>query len=237
MLGNSFSSLDCLIFIASFSFEKELEEYYKFRDLWEINKVNQAKRFILSNPNYASIRSVFSDFDDTRNSIKQISETKDIDPFRYVTTIFKLNLFDEIRQLELIFAKYIRLHYRTKFLSINDFLKKTEPRLNRQLRDLDDVRFVINTLDTLKENFVLIDHTIDPLEVTTNFKNFEYHFFFFLFKLRKFIIYSNVILLIFHKKNNYLLKCFVVLMNVFLNVLKMLHMNLLIVNNHFSIDF
>jgi len=48
---------------------------------------------------------------------------------------------------------------------MNDFFKKTEPRLNRQLRDLDDVRFVINTLDTLKENFVLIDQTIEPLEV------------------------------------------------------------------------
>ena len=54
-----------------------------------------------------------------------------------------------------------------KFLSVNDFLKKNEPRLNRQLRDLDDVRFVINTLDTLKDNFVLIDHTIYPLEVNT----------------------------------------------------------------------
>ena len=67
--------------------------------------------------------------------------------------------------MELLFAKYIRLHYRTKFLSINDFLKKNEPRMNRQLRDLDDVKFVINTLDTLKENFVDIDQTIEPLEV------------------------------------------------------------------------
>jgi len=151
--------------ILSNSFEKELEEYYAFRDLWEINKTNQAKKFILSNPDYAAIRSLFSDFDDTRELIKRISESKDIDPFRYLTKKFQTNLFDEIRQLELIFAKYIRLYYRTKFLAINDFLKKNEPRLNRQLRDLDDVRFVINTLDTLKENFVQIDQTIEPLEV------------------------------------------------------------------------
>ncbi|CAF1079469.1 unnamed protein product [Adineta steineri] len=145
-------------------FEKELEEYYEFRDLWEINKINQAKKFILSNPEYAAIRSIFADFDDTRDSIKRISDSKYVEPFQYLTDKFKSSLFDEIRQLELIFAKYIRIHYRMKFISINDFLKKNEPRLNRQIRDLDDVRFVINTLDTLKENFVLIDHTIDPLE-------------------------------------------------------------------------
>ncbi|CAF5019512.1 unnamed protein product [Rotaria sp. Silwood1] len=152
-------------------FEKELEEYYEFRDLWEMNKINQAKKFILANPSYAAIRSIFSDFDDTRDLIKRISESKDIDPFRYITNKLKTNLFDEIRQLELIFAKYIRIHYRMKFMSINDFFKKTEPRLNRQLRDLDDVRFVINALDTLKENFVFVDHTIEPLEV----RNLNYY--------------------------------------------------------------
>ncbi|CAF4261014.1 unnamed protein product, partial [Rotaria magnacalcarata] len=155
-------------------FEKELEEYYEFRDLWEMIKINQAKKFILSNPGYASVRSVFADFDDTRDSIKRISESKDVDPLRYLTTKLKSNLLDEIRQLELIFAKYIRIHYRMKFLSINDFFKKTEPRLNRQLRDLDDVRFVINALDTLKENFVSVDHTIEPLEEVYNlFKRYS----------------------------------------------------------------
>ena len=142
-----------------------MEEYYQFRELWEMNKTGQAKKFLLFNPNYAAIRSIFSDFDQTRDAIKRIADWKDVNPFRYLTKQLKLNLVDEIRQLELTFAKYIRLHYRTKFLTINDFFKKTEPRLNRQLRDLDDVRFVIHTLDTLKENFVQIDQTIEPLEV------------------------------------------------------------------------
>lgn len=146
-------------------FENALEEYNEFRDLWEMNKINQAKKFILSNPGYGAVRSIFSDFDNTRDSIRRLAESKDVDPFRYLTSKLKSNLFDEIRQLELIFAKYIRIHYRMKFMSINDFFKKTEPRLNRQLRDLDDVRFVINALDTLKENFVFVDHTIEPLEV------------------------------------------------------------------------
>ncbi|CAF4128186.1 unnamed protein product [Rotaria sp. Silwood2] len=155
-------------------FEKELEEYYEFRDLWEMNKINQAKKFILANPGYAAVRSIFADFDDTRDLIKRIPESKDIDPFCYLTNKLKSNLFDEIRQLELIFAKYIRIHYRMKFMSINDFFKKTEPRLNRQLRDLDDVRFVINALDTLKENFVFVDHTIEPLEEVYNlFKRYS----------------------------------------------------------------
>ena len=146
-------------------FEKELEEYYEFRDVWEINKTGQANKFVSLNPGYAAIRSLFADFDNTRDSIKRITESKDIEPFRYRTNRLKSTLLDEVRQIELVFAKYIRIHYRMKFISINDFLQKNEPRLNRQLRDLDDVRFVINTLDTLKENFFLVDHTIDPLEV------------------------------------------------------------------------
>ena len=147
-------------------FDKELADYEAFRDLWDLNKINQAKAFVQSNPGYAAIRSTYAEFDDKRDAIKRISDSKDVDPFRYLTTTFKSSLFDEVRQLELTFAKYIRIHYRTKYIAMNDFFRKTEPRLNRQLRDLDDVRFVINTLDTLKENFVLIDHTIDPLEVS-----------------------------------------------------------------------
>lgn len=132
-----------------------------------MNKTHQAKKFLLFNPNYAAVRSIFSDFDETRESIKRMTDSKDINPFRYLIQPLKTNLLDEIRQLEFIFAKYIRSHYRTKFFTINDFFKKNEPRLNRQLRDLDDVRFVIHTLDTLKENFVQIDQTIEPLEVRT----------------------------------------------------------------------
>ena len=147
-------------------FDKELADYDAFRDLWQLDKVNQAKAFVQSNPGYAAIRSIYAEFDEKRDAIKRIPDSKDVDPLRYVTTKFKSNLVDEVRQLELTFAKYIRIHYRTKYIAMNDFFRKTEPRLHRQLRDLDDVRFVINTLDTLKENFVLIDHTIDPLEVS-----------------------------------------------------------------------
>jgi hypothetical protein len=147
-------------------FDNELADYEAFRDLWERNKINQAKAFVQSNPGYAAIRSIYAEFDEKRDAIKRISDSKDVDPCRYLTAKLKSSLFDEVRQLELTFAKYIRIHYRTKYIAMNDFFRKTEPRLHRQLRDLDDVRFVINTLDTLKENFVLIDHTIDPLEVS-----------------------------------------------------------------------
>jgi hypothetical protein len=130
-----------------------------------VNKIEQAKDFMQTNPDYATIRSVFGDFDDARARIKRIEPWKNIQPFRYVTEQLKTSLADEIRQYELIMAKYIRSDYRRRFIFINDFLKKTEPRLHRQIRDLDDVRFIIHTLDTLKDNFVLIDHTIGPLEV------------------------------------------------------------------------
>ena len=126
------------------SYEKELEEYYQLRHIWEMDKVSEAKQCVLADPDYAAVRSIFAGFDETRELVKRIAETKDVDPFRYDTRQLKSNLLDEIRQSELTFAKHIRGHYRTKFLSINDFFKKNEPRLNRQLRDLDDVRFVIN---------------------------------------------------------------------------------------------
>lgn len=133
-----------------------------------LNKSQEAKRFVSLNPSFAQIRSLFADFDETRDQIKRIVETKDVEPFRYETTELKSTLNEIVRQIELTFGKQIRLEYRKKFLSLNDFLKKNESRLNRPLRDLDDVRFLIQTFDTLKENFVSIDFTIDPLEDVYN---------------------------------------------------------------------
>ena len=107
---------------------------------------------------------MFADFDETREQIKRIAETKIVEPFRYESQALKTTLNELVRQIELTFGEEIRFAYRRKFLSLNDFLKKNESRLNRPLRDLDDARFLLHTLDTLKTNFSAIDFTIDPLE-------------------------------------------------------------------------
>lgn len=133
--------------------------------MWNVDIEQLAKEFVNGDPDFGLVRSIYADFDETRERIKRIPQTKDVEPFRYETNQLKTILFDRIRQFELIFGNSIRFHYRKKYFSMNDFLTKNEARLNRQLRDLDDVRFVMNTIDTFKENFVEIDQTIEPLEV------------------------------------------------------------------------
>lgn len=48
---------------------------------------------------------------------------------------------------------------------IFDFIKDVDNRLNRPIKDLDDIRLTMTALNELRENEIRIDMTVGPIEV------------------------------------------------------------------------
>ena len=71
----------------------------------------------------------------------------------------------ETRAWRLCYGKYCNVTYRARMKEIFDFIKDVDKRLNRPIKDLDDIRLTMTALNELRENEIRIDMTIGPIEV------------------------------------------------------------------------
>lgn len=58
--------------------------------------------------------------------------------------------------------------YRMEMEQIFAFVDEASKKLNRQIKDLDDIRIAMATLKEIRENQISIDFQIGPIEVKTN---------------------------------------------------------------------
>ena len=84
----------------------------------------------------------------------------------YISERLKLGLLTETKQWRLIYGKFCNNKYcqdmETAFEFIDDYVK----RLNRPIKDLDDIRLAMAALKEIRENEIKIDMSITPVEVS-----------------------------------------------------------------------
>ena len=79
----------------------------------------------------------------------------------------KLGLVTETKAWRLAYGKACNNKYRTEMEAIFDFIDDLTKRLNRPIKDLDDIRYVMAALKEIRENEIKIDMLISPIEVST----------------------------------------------------------------------
>lgn len=77
----------------------------------------------------------------------------------------KFGLLTETKAWRLAYGKSCNNKYRSEMEAIFDFIDDMTKRLNRPIKDLDDIRYVMAALKEIRENEIKIDMLISPIEV------------------------------------------------------------------------
>lgn len=86
------------------------------------------------------------------------------------TADLKLALTAETKSWMVDFGHHCNRKYRMEMEQIFTFIDEASKKLNRQIKDLDDIRIAMATLKEIREHQISIDFQVGPIEVHTNIK-------------------------------------------------------------------
>ena len=84
----------------------------------------------------------------------------------WLTEKLKLGLSIETKAWRDTYGKYCNLKYKQEMENIFDFIDDVNKRLQRPIKDLDDIRYAMQALREIRENEIRIDMQISPIEVS-----------------------------------------------------------------------
>ena len=159
MLSSSISSLkadstECLDYFNEYSF------------IWTKDKEEVVKEFLETDPILSEFRTEILKYESLEEKITKIPDSFYVgmraillNPER-----IKLALQVEAQSWKMTIGRALNYKYRDILDEVVDFTSDYTRRLNIPIKDLDDVRFAMSALGTLRENEIRIDMCLAPIE-------------------------------------------------------------------------
>lgn len=83
-----------------------------------------------------------------------------------------MSLTAETKNWMVDYGLYCNRKYRSEMEQIFAFVDEAGKKLNRQIKDLDDIRIAMAALKEIRENQISIDFQVGPIEVEHNIMSF-----------------------------------------------------------------
>eukprot|EP00117_Sycon_ciliatum_P048716 scpid847/ scgid34643/ Dynein heavy chain 5, axonemal; Axonemal beta dynein heavy chain 5; Ciliary dynein heavy chain 5 len=163
-LAMSIKSLDKPVKVA-------MAEFYRYKRLWKEDKDTKLKVFLENLTHQNQFEEEIRDYQRAINEITGLKETCNVGPLAICTNNLKHALVAESRRWIMFFCKHMNEKYRNMMEELVSFMDDCQRKLNREIKDLDDVRLAMATLKRLRENGVRFDHNATPIEDTYTFLN------------------------------------------------------------------
>lgn len=96
--------------------------------------------------------------------VEEMGQSHRVGPLLFLTDPLKLALITEIRNWKLAYGKNLNAKCASQMDEILEFFDSMEKRLNRPIKDLDDVRAQMAALAEIRESEIRIEMTITPVE-------------------------------------------------------------------------
>lgn len=109
--------------------------------------------------------------------IEEFAQSYQVGSIVYVTENLKRALLTEINNWKLAFGKAINEKTANDMTKIFDLVDDLQKRLSRPCKDLDDIRSHMKALGEIREQEIMIDRMIGPIEETYTMLN-KYEIFF-----------------------------------------------------------
>lgn len=85
--------------------------------------------------------------------------------FLFVLVDLKMSLTAETKNWMVDYGLYCNRKYRSEMEHIFTFIDEAGKKLNRQIKDLDDIRIAMAALKEIREHQISIDFQVGPIEV------------------------------------------------------------------------
>ncbi|XP_071074543.1 dynein axonemal heavy chain 8 [Dasypus novemcinctus] len=141
-----------------------LQDFQKYKTLWTEDRDVKVKEFLANNPSLTEIRSEILHYATFEQEIEELTPIIVVGALELHTGPMKLALSIEAKAWKMLLCRYLNEEYKKKMSDMIAFINEYLKKLSRPIRDLDDVRFAMEALSSIRDNEIQMDMTLGPIE-------------------------------------------------------------------------
>ncbi|XP_074805212.1 dynein axonemal heavy chain 8 [Natator depressus] len=141
-----------------------LQDFQKYKVLWTEDRDAKVQQFLASSPSLTEIRAEILHYATFEQEIEDLKPTIIVGPVELHTGPLKLALSIEAKAWKMLLCRYLNEEYKKKMTDMISFISEYLKKLSRPIRDLDDVRFAMEALSSIRDNEIQMDMTLGPIE-------------------------------------------------------------------------
>ncbi|XP_066479011.1 dynein axonemal heavy chain 5 [Tiliqua scincoides] len=141
-----------------------LERFKCYHHIWQREKEETIENFMKENPLLSEFESQILYYRDLEVEINSEPEYICVGTIALYTANLKLALTTETKTWMAAFGRHCNKKYRTEMENIFIFVEEISKKLNRPIKDLDDIRIAMAALKEIREQQITIDFQVGPVE-------------------------------------------------------------------------
>ncbi|XP_048363840.1 dynein axonemal heavy chain 5 [Sphaerodactylus townsendi] len=141
-----------------------LERFKCYHHIWQREKEETIENFIKGNPLLPEFESQILYYRDLELEINSEPEYICVGTIALYTADLKLALTTETKAWMIAFGQHCNKKYRSEMENIFTFVEEINKKLNRPIKDLDDIRMAMAALQDIREQQIPIDFQVGPIE-------------------------------------------------------------------------
>ncbi|KAL0969945.1 hypothetical protein UPYG_G00234980 [Umbra pygmaea] len=141
-----------------------LQRFHHFSTLWNQDPEEEVKKFLEMSPSLPEFSSKIASYSKQEAEIEELAPSCTVGSILLHTDQLKLSLTQECRVWKQAFGAALNSHASADMAKVYSFVDRLAKRLQRPIKDLEDVREAMAALREIREAEIQIDATIDPVE-------------------------------------------------------------------------
>jgi dynein heavy chain len=141
-----------------------IDRFKEYQFIWQKDRDDDLKQFLSTQPRVSEFEIKIREFEFLINEINDILDYFSVGPIALMTEMIKQDFTNEILTWKSNFGLACNQKYKKEIIEISMFIDEVYKKLQREIRDLDDIRHSMAALKLLRENDIRIDMTIIPIE-------------------------------------------------------------------------
>ncbi|KAM4687754.1 dynein axonemal heavy chain 5 [Discoglossus pictus] len=141
-----------------------LDRFKSYHHIWQSDRDSVIETFVAGNPLLSEFESQILHFRDLELEINSEPEYICVGSIALYTVNLKLALTSETKAWMVDLGRHCNKKYRTEMENIFTFVEEIGKKLNRPIKDLDDIRIAMAALKEIREQQIPIDFQVGPIE-------------------------------------------------------------------------
>ena len=145
--------------------EMEIEKFNRYAVVWSKDRDEVMTAFLENKPIISDFNQEIQYYVNLKQEIDdEFADMIKVDSMALYTDKCKESIKQEIRNWTLKYARTMNDSFKTKMVDVETVISELTTRLNRQINDLDDVRFAMMAINEFKQEEIMLDTEICQVE-------------------------------------------------------------------------
>ncbi|XP_061631916.1 dynein axonemal heavy chain 5 [Phyllopteryx taeniolatus] len=141
-----------------------LDRFSGYHHIWRKDRGVTMQKFLQGSPLLSEFESQILYYRDLQLEINSEPECITVGALALFTVDLKMSLTAETKNWMVDYGQYCNRKYRSEMDQIFNFVDEAGKKLNRQIKDLDDIRIAMAAFKEIRESQIAIDFQVGPIE-------------------------------------------------------------------------